>query len=191
MQRQRTIQSTLRLDPLSTVFPLVEALRRMLVAVEVLWSAVGINPSEAAVLERLFIDFGGEARSGDLLGHPIRSTPALGKVLANLEGKQLITRRRDADDGRVVIVVGTAEARRLYDETIEQIVTVVVEPSTAELDDTDLAQLSRITEKLTPPEVDAWTVGKAWAPTSPSSPTTSSPPLPKASTVDLDKPSTG
>ena len=66
---------TPRPDLVSTVFPLVEALRRMLARVETLWSAVGVNPSEAAVLERLFIDHDGEARSGELLGHPIRAKP--------------------------------------------------------------------------------------------------------------------
>ena len=155
MSTQRTTRSTLRPDLVSTVFPLVEALRQMLAGVEILWSAVGINPSEAAVLERLFIDHDGEARSGELLGHPIRSTPALGKVLASLEEKGLVTRRRNADDGRVVIVAGTADARRLYDETIEQILTVVVGPSTAELDDDEFAGLRHITEKLRPPSINA------------------------------------
>lgn len=150
-----TTPNTLRPDLVSTVFPLVEALRRMLAGVETLWSGVGINPSEAAVLERLFIDHDGEARSGELLGHPIRSTPALGKVLASLEEKELVTRHRSADDGRVVIVAGTADARRLYDETIEQILTVVIGPSTAELDNDDFTELRRITEKLRPPDVGA------------------------------------
>ena len=149
---------TPRPDLVSTVFPLVEALRRMLVGVETLWVAVGINPSEAAVLERLFIDHGGEARSGELLGHPIRSTPALGKVLASLEEKRLVTRRRSADDGRIVMVTGTDNARRLYDEMIEQILTVVVAPSTAEHDDDEFAELRRITEKLRPPDMDALAV---------------------------------
>jgi DNA-binding MarR family transcriptional regulator len=150
-----TTRNTLRPDLVSTVFPLVEAIRRMLARVETIWSAAGINPSEAAVLERLFIDFDGEARSGDLLGHPIRSTPALGKVLASLEDKRLITRQRSADDRRVVVVTGTGTARRLYDEVIDQIVTEVVEPSTAELDDEGFAELRRVTQKLRPPDVGA------------------------------------
>ena len=145
---------TLRPDLLGTVFPLVEVIRQMLARVETLWAEVGINPSEAAVLERLFIDHDGEARSGALLGHPIRSTPALGKVLASLEDKDLITRQRSADDRRVVIVAGTDNARELYDEMIEQILTVVVAPTTAELDDDDFTELRRITDKLTPPNID-------------------------------------
>ena len=148
-------RSTLRPDPLSTVFPLVEAIRRMLARVETLWSAAGINPSEAAVLERLFIDHDGEARSGELLGHPIRSTPALGKVLAGLEDKNLITRQRSANDRRVVIVTGTDNARKLHDEMIQRILTVVVGPTTAELDNDDFTELRRITDKLTPPGIDA------------------------------------
>jgi len=145
---------TLRPDLLGTVFPLVEVIRQMLARVETLWAEVGINPSEAAVLERLFIDHDGEARSGALLGHPIRSTPALGKVLSSLEDKNLITRQRSADDRRVVIVASTDNARELYDEMIEQILTVVVAPTTAELDDDDFTELRRITDKLTPPNID-------------------------------------
>ena len=149
-----TTRHTLRPGLVNTVFPLVEAMRRMLARVETLWSDVDINPSEAAVLERLFIDHDGEARSGELLGHPIRSTPALGKVLASLEDKNLITRQRSANDRRVVIVAGTDGARELYDTMIQQILTVVVAPTTAELDDDDFTELRRITEKLRPPNID-------------------------------------
>jgi len=146
---------TLRPDLLGTVFALVEVIRKMLARVETLWAEVGINPSEAAVLERLFIDHDGEARSGALLGHPIRSTPALGKVLSSLEDKNLITRHRSSDDGRVVIVASTDAARHLYDQVIEQILSVVVVPTTGNLEDDDLADLRHITKKLTPPDIDA------------------------------------
>lgn len=149
---QAEAQNNLRPDLVETVFPLVEKIRRMLARVETLWSAAGVNPSEAAVIERLFIDHDGEARSGELLGHPIRSTPALGKVLASLEDMGLITRQRSTDDGRVVFVTGTAEARQLYDSLIKQILTVVVGPTTAALDDHEFTELRRITEKLKPPE---------------------------------------
>lgn len=149
---QADAQNNLRPDLVETVFPLVEKIRRMLARVETLWSAAGVNPSEAAVIERLFIDHDGEARSGELLGHPIRSTPALGKVLASLEDMGLITRQRSTDDGRVVFVTGTAEARQLYDSLIKQILTVVVGPATAALDDHEFTELRRITEKLKPPE---------------------------------------
>lgn len=144
-------QNDLRPDLLETVFPLVETIRRMLAQVEILWSAVDINPSEAAVLERLFIDHAGTARSGELVGHPIRSTPALGKALASLEARGLITRQRSSDDGRVVVVTGTAEARHLYDSLIKKVLTEVVGPTTAPLDDDEFTELRRITDKLQPP----------------------------------------
>lgn len=139
-------------DLVGTVFPLVEAMRKMLARVEFLWADEGVNPSEAAVLERLFIDHDGRARSGELLGHPVRSTPALGKVLASLEAKGLIARTRDTVDGRVVMVTGTEQARDLYNATIEQILSVVVGPTTAGLDLDEFATLRTITEKLAPPE---------------------------------------
>jgi DNA-binding MarR family transcriptional regulator len=141
-----------RADLVAVVFPLVEALRKMLAEVESLWSHQDINPSEAAVLERLFIDHNGSARSGDLLGHPIRSTPALGKVLASLESKDLANRNRSAKDGRIVIVSGTEKAKQLYEDMIERILTKVVGPTTADLSDRDFAQLDRLTRKLRPPQ---------------------------------------
>lgn len=142
----------LRPDLVPTIFPLVEAIRRMLARVESLWLDAGISPSEGAVLERLFIDFDGQARSGDLLGHPVRSTPALGKVLAGLETKGMITRRRSAEDRRVVIVSATAEARELYDETIRRILTMVMAPTTADLGDAEFDALREITSRLRPPD---------------------------------------
>ena len=144
-------RQTPRSDLVDTVFPLVEVIRRMLARVETLWAEVGINPSEAAVLERLFIDHDGEARSGALLGHPIRSTPALGKVLSGLEDKTLITRHRSSHDGRVVVVTGTDAARYLHDQILGQILSVVVGPTTGNLEEEDFADLRRITRKLTPP----------------------------------------
>lgn len=148
-------EPVLRPDLVATVFPLVEAIRKMLARVEALWIDEGINPSEAAVLERLFIDHGGQARSGDLLGHPIRSTPALGRVLASLESKGLITRSRGAEDGRVVIVVGTDEAQELHDRTMARILSVVVGPSTSTLDDEDFSALREITARLVPPRTES------------------------------------
>lgn len=137
---------------ISTVFPLIETLRKMLTSVELLWIARGVNPSEAAALERLFIDHQGQARSGDLLGHPVRSTPALGKVLASLEAEGLISRTRDPGDGRVVVVTATDQARELYESTIREILSAVVAPTTAGLDQDDFDALRAITAKLRPPE---------------------------------------
>jgi DNA-binding MarR family transcriptional regulator len=139
-------------DLVSTVFPLVEAMRKMLARVELIWSDIAVTPSEAAVLERLFIDYHGRARSGALLGHPIRSTAGLGKALASLEKSGLVTRKRDTDDGRVVIVTGTAHGRELFDDSIERIVSEVVSPTTAGLDLDEFAMLRAITSKLRPPE---------------------------------------
>ena len=139
-------------DLVATVFPLVEGIRKMLAQVEFIWSDHSVTPSEAAVLERLFIDHRGRARSGALLGHPVRSTAGLGKALASLERGGLVTRKRDTDDGRVVIVTGTKRGRELYDETIERIVSEVVNPTTAGLDLDEFAVLRSITAKLHPPE---------------------------------------
>lgn len=136
-----------------TIFPLAEAFRRMFARVEALWAESGLNPSEAAIIERLYFYHDGVARSGDLLGNPIRSTPAMGQVLASLEEKQLISRKRDENDGRVVLVHGTDAARDLYAETVRRIVEVVVEPTTEDLSDRDLAQIRRITGKLKPPDL--------------------------------------
>jgi len=146
------VNTPLRPDLLSTMFPLVETIRKMLARVEILWANVGIAPSEAAVLERLFIDHDGQARSGDLLGHPVRSTPALGKVLASLESKGMITRQRGVEDGRVVIVTGTDQARAVYEDTIASILSVVVGPTTADLEDADFAALRELVPRLHPPD---------------------------------------
>jgi hypothetical protein len=51
-----------------------------------------------------------------------------------------------------VFVTGTAEAHQLYDSLTKQILTVVVGPTTAALDDHEFTELRRITEKLEPPE---------------------------------------
>jgi DNA-binding MarR family transcriptional regulator len=114
--------------------------------------AESMTPSEAAVLERLFIDYHGRARSGALLGHPVRSTAGLGKALASREESGLVTRKRDTDDGRVVIVTGTEQGRKLFDNSIERIVSEVVSPTTAALNLDDFAMLRAITSKLQPPE---------------------------------------
>ena len=152
-EMQTAIENPLSRDDLvATVFPLVEAMRKMLARVELIWSDDAVTPSEAAVLERLFIDHDGRARSGALLGHPIRSTPALGKVLGSLEERGLITRERDTEDGRVVIVTGTDNGQELYDAAIERILSVVVGPTTANLDLDEFATLRTITAKMQPPE---------------------------------------
>ena len=132
-------------------FPHVEAIRAMLATVEELWNEEGINPSEAAVIERLFIYHHGEARSGDLLGHPVRSTPALGKVLASLEAKKLITRSKGTEDRRIVIVSATEQAANLFQTLIARIVEDVVWPSTAAFDKRDFDRLQALTAKMTPP----------------------------------------
>lgn len=104
------------------------------------------------MLERLFIDHDGQARSGDLLGHPVRSTPALGKVLASLESKGMITRQRDVEDGRVVIVTRTDRAREIYEATFARILSLVVGPTTADLEDADFAALRYLVPRLHPPD---------------------------------------
>ena len=98
----------------------------MFALVDDLWVQAGLNPSAAAVIERLYFYHGGSARSGDLLGNPIRSTPAMGYVLASLKSKQLVTRRQDDNDRRVVVVARTPAARELYAEMVERILDRVV-----------------------------------------------------------------
>jgi DNA-binding MarR family transcriptional regulator len=141
-----------RFELVSTIFPLVEAIRKMVARVETLWAEAGMSPSEGTVLARLFIDENGRARSGDLLGHPIRSTPALGKVLASLESMELITRRRGTQDRRVVFVEGTDSGRAVSDDVMERILAEVVAPATVDLDAEDLSALRMITSRFRPPE---------------------------------------
>ena len=101
----------------------------------------------------LHTPFDGRARSGDLLGHPICSTPALGKVLASLESKEMITRRRSKRDKRVVFVEGTDRGRAVFDDVMERILTEVVAPTAVDLDADDLSMLRMITSRLRPPEL--------------------------------------
>jgi DNA-binding MarR family transcriptional regulator len=139
-------------DVIDTVFGLVEAVRKMFVRVDAIWEDVGISPPEAAVLERLFILNEGRARSGDLLGFPIRSTPALGKVLANLESAGMVTRQRGTEDRRAVYVQGTPQARALFDQVLERILTEVVLPTTSGFTKRDFATLRKLSDRLSPPE---------------------------------------
>jgi DNA-binding MarR family transcriptional regulator len=142
---------TERLDPrLRTMFALVETGRGMITRVEEIWGDAGIAPSEGAVLARLFINGEGASRSGDLLGHPIRSTPALAKILASLENDNLITRTRSADDRRVVIVEATPEAAVLFDQVLQRIETEVVATTTSNLANNDIDALATLLATLNP-----------------------------------------
>jgi DNA-binding MarR family transcriptional regulator len=141
-----------QIELVSTIFPLVEAIRKMIARVETLWADAGLSPSEGSVLARLFIDEDGRARSGDLLGHPVRSTPALGKVLTGLESRGMITRRRGTQDRRVVFIEGTDRGRAVFDQVMERILTEVVAPTAVDLDSEDLSTLRIITSRLSPPE---------------------------------------
>ena len=141
-----------RSEVVDTVFGLVEAIRKMFVQVDAIWEEEGISPSEAAALERLFIIHEGRARSGDLLGFPIRSTPALGKVLAKLEGDELITRSRGTEDRRLVFVEGTEQAAELWDKVLERILAEVVLPTTADFNERDFMTLRKLSARLHPPE---------------------------------------
>jgi DNA-binding MarR family transcriptional regulator len=141
-----------RFELVSTILPLVEAIRKMIARVETLWSDAALSPSEGSVLARLFIDENGRALSGGLLGHPIRSTPALGKVLASLESKEMITRSPGTQDRRVVFVEGTDSGRAVFDDVMERILAEVVAPTAVDLDAEDLSTLRMITSRLRPPE---------------------------------------
>jgi DNA-binding MarR family transcriptional regulator len=140
-----------RLDPrLRTMFALVETGRGMITRVEEIWGDAGIAPSEGAVLARLFINGNGASRSGDLLGHPIRSTPALAKILASLEDDNLITRTRSANDRRVVIVEATPEATALFDQILQRIETEVIGTTTSNLTNDDIDALATLLATLNP-----------------------------------------
>lgn len=133
-----------------TMFALVESGRWMITRVEEIWGDAGVSPSEGAVLARLFINGGGTSRSGELLGHPIRSTPALAKILASLENDDLITRTRSGTDRRVVIVEATPDAAALWDQVLQRISTEVVTTTTRDLSDQDIEELSTLLANLNP-----------------------------------------
>jgi DNA-binding MarR family transcriptional regulator len=140
-------------DILDVVFGFVEAVRKMFARVDAIWEEVGISSPEAAVLERLFVLEGGRARSGALLGFTIRSTPALGKVLARLESSGMVTRQPRAEDRRALYVQGTRAAKALYDDVPKGILTEVVLPTTADFSEKALATLRKPADRLTPPEL--------------------------------------
>jgi DNA-binding MarR family transcriptional regulator len=132
------------------MFALVEAGRTMITRVEEIWGEAGVSPSEGAVLARLFINGDGASRSGDLLGHPIRSSPALAKILASLEADSLITRARSTDDRRVVIVEATPDAAALFNQVLRRIENEVVATTTSNLTSTDIDALARLLASLNP-----------------------------------------
>jgi DNA-binding MarR family transcriptional regulator len=132
------------------MFALVEAGRTMITRVEEIWGDAGVSPSEGAVLARLFINGDGASRSGDLLGHPIRSSPALAKILASLEADSLITRARSTDDRRVVIVEATPDAAALFNQVLRRIENEVVATTTSNLTSTDIDALARLLASLNP-----------------------------------------
>lgn len=139
-------------DTLDVMFGFVEAERKMFARVDAIWEEVGISSPEAAVLERLFVLEGGRARSGDLLGFSIRSTPALGKDLARLEAFGMVIRQRGAEDRRAAYAQGTRQAKALFDDVPERILTEVVLPATADFSENDFATLRMLTDRHTPPE---------------------------------------
>lgn len=134
-----------------TMFLLAERGRQMTAAVETIWGDIGVSPSEAAVLARLIVTHGGDARSGALLGYPIRSTPALAKVLASLEAEGLVERSRSAEDGRIVIVKATTDAHDLFGHVLRRIETEVTIPTTQNLDNQEITSLHNHLHDLTPP----------------------------------------
>ena len=92
----------------------------------------------------------GTSRSDELLGHPIRSTPALAKILASLEADNLIARTRSDTDRRGVIVEATPDATALWGQVQERISTDVVTPTTHDLSDQDVAALTKLLTSLDP-----------------------------------------
>lgn len=133
------------------MFLIVELGRRMTEPVELIWGDVGLSPTEGTLLARLIVTFNGRARSGELVGYPVRSTAALAKVLAGLEADGLIARTRRDDDRRVVEVQATEAARQLFRQVFTRIATEVAEPTAEPLDDRQLDTLQELLERLTPP----------------------------------------
>lgn len=123
----------------------------MTAAVETIWGDTGVSPSEAAVLARLIVTHGGEARSGALLGYPIRSTPALAKILASLETEGLAERSRSTEDGEIVVAKATADAHDLSGHVLRRIETEVTLPTTQNLDNREIGYLHNHLHALTPP----------------------------------------
>lgn len=122
----------------------------MTAAVENLWGAVGLSPSEGVVLSRLIVTHGGTARSGELVGYPVRSTPALAKILAALESDGLVNRSRSTSDRRVVVVDAAASGHDLFGQVLERIEAEVSLPATDKLDADQIAVLTTLVSELTP-----------------------------------------
>ena len=122
----------------------------MTAAVENIWGSAGLTPSEGVVLSRLIVTYGGTARSGELVGYPIRSTPALAKILAALESDGFITRDRSASDRRIVNVNATSDAHELFGQVLQRIETEVSLPATDNLDGDQLAALTTLVSNLKP-----------------------------------------
>lgn len=75
--------------------------------------AMGISPARASALSVLV--FGG-ARSLTALAQAERVTPAtMSKLVAAMEGENLVRRERDSADGRAVRLEATAKGRRILE----------------------------------------------------------------------------
>lgn len=138
-------------DRARAMFLIVELGRRMTAPVEIFWGDVGLTPTEGLIMARLIVTFDGHARSGDLVNYPVRSTPALAKVLAGLESEGLIRRLRRDDDRRGVDVEATPAAQDLFRNVFARITDEVARPTSQPLNDHELSQLHELLERLTPP----------------------------------------
>jgi len=91
---------------------------------EVMRSA-GLTESQFGVLEALL--HLGPLCQKDLAAKILKSTGNLTTVVDNLERRDLVQRRRDGDDRRVVTVLLTDEGRRLIDSAFPRHVTALVD----------------------------------------------------------------
>ena len=136
------------------MFSIVEIGRRLTAPVELMWGDAGLSPSEGIVMARLLMNYGGLARSGELVGYPLRSTAAVARVLAGLEADGLITRRQREDDRRGVDVELTTRGRGLFDSVFRRIAAESALPTAEPLSDDDIETLKALLDRLTPPDDD-------------------------------------
>lgn len=96
--------------------------------------------SEISVLSRLHRE--GPSTPGALSDSEHVTPQAIGNVLATLEDRGLVTRRRDPTDGRRVIVAPTAAGRRALDQRSHHVSERLARAMAEELTDDEVRHLA-------------------------------------------------
>ncbi len=91
---------------------------------ELVTRSAGLTESQFGVLEALF--HLGPSCQRELAVKILKSAGNLTTVIDNLEKRDLVKRRREAEDRRIVIVSLTPEGRRLISEVYPRVVAVLV-----------------------------------------------------------------